>query len=244
MDKDEAMRLLKGGEEGVKEWDKRRKTGEEIPALESANLCGADLSGATLSGANLSLADLSSANLSLANLRSADLRGADLRGADLSSADLSGATLDEAIVENAISTRCRGRIRGTPATPMKLRVGDDEPPRVLAGSDAIDFLRNLPTSTAHTEEPEEASGTEDPRTSIEIFIDPGSTAHTEEPEEASGTEDPRTSIEIFIDPGDASKETIQAVLERLSDLHRAAGGLGLEFTVDEQDVRVMAGALV
>ena len=51
-------------------------------------------------------------------------------------------------------------------------------------------------------------------------------------------------IEIFIDPGDASKETIQAVLERLDDLHRAAGGLGLEFTVDEQDVRVMAGATV
>jgi len=37
---------------------------------------------------------------------------------------------------------------------------------------------------------------------------------------------------IYIDPGNASKQTIQCVLESLSDLHRAAGGLGLEFTAD------------
>jgi len=36
-------------------------------------------------------------------------------------------------------------------------------------------------------------------------------------------------VEVYIDPGDASTETIQALLETLSDLHRAAGGLGLEF---------------
>src|SRR5262249_37933321 len=42
----------------------------------------------------------------------------------------------------------------------------------------------------------------------------------------------QSPIEIYIDPGDASKETIRAVLESLSDLHRAAGGLGLEFTSD------------
>ncbi len=40
-------------------------------------------------------------------------------------------------------------------------------------------------------------------------------------------------IRIYIDPGNASKETIQDVLEKLSDLHIAAGGLGLEFSVEE-----------
>ncbi|HLA83866.1 MAG TPA: hypothetical protein VJL29_03650 [Thermoguttaceae bacterium] len=40
-------------------------------------------------------------------------------------------------------------------------------------------------------------------------------------------------IEVFIDPGKASKEVVQAVLESLSDLHRATEGLGLEFAADE-----------
>ncbi len=39
-------------------------------------------------------------------------------------------------------------------------------------------------------------------------------------------------IEIYLDPGNASKETIQEVLEAISDLHRAAGGLGLDFEID------------
>lgn len=50
------------------------------------------------------------------------------------------------------------------------------------------------------------------------------------------------NIEVYIDPGNASKETIQAVLESLSDLHLAAGGLGLTFTVD--GLWVLAGAEV
>jgi len=40
-------------------------------------------------------------------------------------------------------------------------------------------------------------------------------------------------LEIYIDPGEASVETITEVLEALSDLHRAAGGLGLEFIHEE-----------
>jgi hypothetical protein len=50
-----------------------------------------------------------------------------------------------------------------------------------------------------------------------------------------GQTEPRIELpdlELFIDPGVASKETIQEVLEALSDLNRAAGGLGLEFSVD------------
>ncbi len=44
--------------------------------------------------------------------------------------------------------------------------------------------------------------------------------------------DDQSPLLVYIDPGDASKETIQEVLESLSDLHRTAGGLGLEFKVD------------
>ena len=44
--------------------------------------------------------------------------------------------------------------------------------------------------------------------------------------------DESVPLEIYIDPGSASKETIQEVLESISDLHRAAGGLGLEFRPD------------
>ena len=36
-------------------------------------------------------------------------------------------------------------------------------------------------------------------------------------------------LEIYIKPGNASKETIQAVLDSLSRLHIAAGGLGLVY---------------
>jgi hypothetical protein len=37
MDNDEALRLLKGGEEGVREWNRRRAAVEEIPDFAGAN---------------------------------------------------------------------------------------------------------------------------------------------------------------------------------------------------------------
>jgi len=40
------------------------------------------------------------------------------------------------------------------------------------------------------------------------------------------------TLELYIDPGSASKEVIREVLEALSDLHIASGGLGLEFQND------------
>ena len=49
------------------------------------------------------------------------------------------------------------------------------------------------------------------------------------------------ALEIYIDPGDGSVETIRDVLLRLSDLHVAAGGLGLQFKSDGLLVRAMEG---
>jgi len=53
---------IKGGEEGVKEWNRRREAGEEIPDLSGADLSEAHLFRANLSGANLSDADLRGAS--------------------------------------------------------------------------------------------------------------------------------------------------------------------------------------
>jgi hypothetical protein len=116
MDRNEAIKLLKGWPTGIAKWNKWRELGKEIPTLsgaslskatlESANLSGADLSRADLTftilnGANLSLANLHGANLSSAmlcftNLSEANLMGANFTQAHVVSADLSGANLSAA----------------------------------------------------------------------------------------------------------------------------------------------------
>lgn len=40
------------------------------------------------------------------------------------------------------------------------------------------------------------------------------------------------ALKLFVSPGKASVETISDVLNAISDLHRAAGGLGLQFSAD------------
>jgi uncharacterized protein YjbI with pentapeptide repeats len=106
MDHDEELKLLKGGTEGIAEWNRRREAGEELwdlsgANLNGANLSGADLSSAFLSGANLSGANLRRADLSGAFLSDAFLSGADLRRASLSGANLSGANLSDANLSGA-----------------------------------------------------------------------------------------------------------------------------------------------
>jgi TIR domain/Pentapeptide repeats (8 copies) len=86
MDRDEALKLLKGGWQGIREWNRRRSEGETIPHLGGADLRGArlhqaDLSGADLSGAILTDTDLTGADLRHANFNSAEFSGANLRGA-------------------------------------------------------------------------------------------------------------------------------------------------------------------
>jgi hypothetical protein len=39
-------------------------------------------------------------------------------------------------------------------------------------------------------------------------------------------------IELYLDPGDASESEVREVLRALNDLHKASGGLGLEFRID------------
>ncbi len=103
MDREEALKLLRGGQEGVNEWNRRREDGEDIPKLSNADLTRAHLTGADLRGADLRDASLGDANLRSTNLRDANLtyailtgvniRGANLRDTDLTGADLRGADL-------------------------------------------------------------------------------------------------------------------------------------------------------
>ncbi len=116
MEREKALELLRGGPEGVAEWNAARQGEDfELPDLSGANLGRADLSGANLSGANLSgvnlsgaprpaslsgpkvRAKLSGANLSGADLSGANLYGANLHGANLREAKLNGANLEAAI---------------------------------------------------------------------------------------------------------------------------------------------------
>jgi len=98
MTRDEALKLLRGGPEGVEEWNRRRSIDESIPSLAQIDLELTDLACVDFAQANLCFANLRTANLAGANLSHADLAGArltdcELRGANLSKADLSGADL-------------------------------------------------------------------------------------------------------------------------------------------------------
>ena len=76
MDRDEALRVLEGGEKGVEEWNRWRESGEKISDLSHANLINANLINANLSGAYLIDANLSGAYLHGASLHDADVKHA------------------------------------------------------------------------------------------------------------------------------------------------------------------------
>ncbi len=86
MRREEAVTLLRGGREGIGEWNRTRAAGEALLDLE---------------GVDLSRAAMDDADLRRVSLRGADLRGASLRGADLSEADLTGALLSRASLNGA-----------------------------------------------------------------------------------------------------------------------------------------------
>jgi uncharacterized protein YjbI with pentapeptide repeats len=160
MDRDEALKLLKGGPEGIDEWNRKRVFGEEIPSLLEADFCTADLRAADLRAADLRAAQLfcadlrcahltdailvaanlrsakfGGANLVAANLRGADLGGADLTAANLRGADLRGADLSRAHLSGAYlaEANLRGANLGSSnLIDSKLRAAD------LSGADLTD----------------------------------------------------------------------------------------------------------
>ena len=93
MTREQALKLLRGGPDGIKEFNQLRWNGATIPDLSGAGLRGANLSDASLSGAELSGAELMGTNLGGADLSGADLSGADLGGANLRDAELPEASL-------------------------------------------------------------------------------------------------------------------------------------------------------
>lgn len=101
MDREEALQLLRGGTEGVAEWNRRREGGVGIP----------DLGGTDLSEADLRDAKLQRANLYRATLARADLSGTNLAGATLHDADLRGARLRRAIASRTVFPDVLGGVR-------------------------------------------------------------------------------------------------------------------------------------
>lgn len=108
MNREEAIKMLKGGPEGIAEWNRLRDQDEPIsPHLDACDfdLQNADLSGADLSGADLHDFDLREARLDNAKLVGANLRGAKLEGANLDRADLQEADLSYSRLSRAQLTR-------------------------------------------------------------------------------------------------------------------------------------------
>lgn len=93
MDREKALELLRGGADGIPEWNRLRGESEEIPDLSCVVLCDANLIGVNLTRASLGLAKLDGSGLSGAVFCNAELTGAGLSGADLHHANLSGANL-------------------------------------------------------------------------------------------------------------------------------------------------------
>lgn len=122
MDREEALKLLRGGREGIRAWNEYRRQDGDCPnlgdaGLERANLgrailgraylAGSNFAGAYLAGATLAGAYLAGSNFAGANLTGADLGRAYLEGADLKEADLTGADLKEAVLNRAMLARAK-----------------------------------------------------------------------------------------------------------------------------------------
>ena len=103
MSTEDALRLLRGGLDGVRRWNAWRKADRTIPipSLKEVEFEKAELSGANFREADLRGANLIRAWLVSANLRRADLRGANLRGAWLEESYLNGAKLRRANLREA-----------------------------------------------------------------------------------------------------------------------------------------------
>ncbi len=137
MNRDEAIKMLKGGPEKIAEWNRWRESEHSMPdltdidltdaGLYSVNLSGAKLTGAILTKANLADANLSDADLSAVNLDRANLQNADLHGSRLTKAQLAQTDLTNAILEHC-------DLRGAKVAP-KLTNGMKASHAVFDGAD-------------------------------------------------------------------------------------------------------------
>lgn len=96
MTREEALRLLRGGAEGIATWN-----GLQSDEVAECNISRSDLRHVDLSTAILRKANLGNSNLSMANLTDADLSGAVLSNVDFTNANLTGAILQGARVNKA-----------------------------------------------------------------------------------------------------------------------------------------------
>jgi hypothetical protein len=112
MDRDKAIELLRGGEDGVRRWYElcvrsswsilTKEGMVRQPVLSNSDLSGADLTDAVLSNVDLRGANLVGACLLRADLSYAFLSGADLRGANLVGANLTGTRLGDAKLHDCL----------------------------------------------------------------------------------------------------------------------------------------------
>ena len=103
--REEVLKLLKAGRDGVRGWNAIKAGLAELPSL--AGIClhnadgldGVDLSGINLAGADLSGAMLEEANFARCNLVQANLSNSMLHGASFAGANLQRANLGNAGVD-------------------------------------------------------------------------------------------------------------------------------------------------
>lgn len=121
MNKQESLKWLRGGPDGITQWNRFRATRERVFPLQRANLSRAGLANADLHGVDL---------------REANLRNADLREADFSDAVLSGADLVDADARRARFTRTDLRsadLMGARLSHVNLSGANIESANLLAG---------------------------------------------------------------------------------------------------------------
>ena len=141
MTQDQAVEMLKGGKDGIAEWNRLRQEvhdgsyfdweqGNDIPSLGGANFRNTDLTGADLTGARLIGAHFFETNLTETEFYKADLTKADfsyaiLKGTNLDVADLKDARLNGVIYDRD-QMKCRGiRLGGCYGNPIFKRDAQD-----------------------------------------------------------------------------------------------------------------------
>lgn len=105
--REEALELLRGGPEGVAEWNRYREGVDEFPSFSGADLTRANLRRTHLGGLDFTNATFANANLGEAGFTDTNLNGADMRDAVLirtnfAGAELGGVTLNRAVCGETI----------------------------------------------------------------------------------------------------------------------------------------------